>query len=329
MKSLLQTKQWAALRQAQGWQIHWVEEILILEKKLPLGKSFLYSPENEWENIDTKYEIIYENTKKLAENSKAIFLRLEILDKYDEKIVQKLKENGFIKSFEEVQPEWRQIIDITKTEDEILAQMKEKGRYNIRVAKKHNIVIENPPAGGEKIDEFYTIFCQTAKRDGFQIRPKQYFEKLFENLKNDNLVELLVAKYNGKTIAAEIVTYYDGVASYLYGASANEYRNLMAPYLLHWQAILNGKKRNCKTYDLLAIEPFRQPQSAIGFDGNNINFKAAESGKRTVAQHKYTGITRFKEQFGGRKVHLVGSWDYVYRPTWYKLFKMAEQLRRK
>jgi len=304
MKSLLQTKQWAALRQAQGWQAHWIDDILILEKSLPLGKSFLYSPEVSWENLDTKYKKIYEYTKKIAENHHTIFLRLEILDVNDDKITSKLKQKGFIKAFEEIQPEWRQIIDIARSEEEILAQMKPKGRYNIRVAQKHGIKIETGK-NEEIIAIFYKLFCQTAERDGFEKRPKQYFVNLMQKLAPDGLAEILIAKYNNIPVAAEIVTFYDGVASYLYGASNNDYRNLMAPYLLHFEAIKRAKEKGCQVYDLLAVAP-----------------EGAE-------RHKYAGITRFKEQFGGRKIHLVGSWDYVYKPGWYKIFKIAEKFRRK
>lgn len=318
MKSLLQTRQWAALRQAQGWEVHEVEDIFVLEKKLPMGKNFLYVPEIEWAKVENNVIAIRQLAEKQsnindrsprpdgARDDRVIFIRLEILDKIDEKITSKLTANGFIKAFEEVQPEWRQIIDITKPEEEILAMMKEKGRYNIRVAQKHGIKIENPPAGGTNIiDDFYKLFRETAKRDGFEIRPKQYFEKLMQKLETDGLAEILIAKYNDIPVAAEIVTYYGDVASYLYGASSSENRNTMAPYLLHFEAMKRAKEKGCKVYDLLAVNPENEEK------------------------HKFAGIGRFKRQFGGKTVNIVGSWDYVCKPTWYKIFKMAETFRRK
>lgn len=294
----MQSKEWASLRQGFGWQAHEVEGISILEKKLPLGKSFLYGPEIQVNS--TKLQDLLENTKKIAQNSKAIFLRLDFIDEFDENLAQKLKDFGFIKAFEETQPQWRQIIDITPSEEDILAQMKPKGRYNIKVAQKHNIQIKK----STNIPDFYKIFRQTAHRDGFEIRPQKYFADLLQILAPEGFVELLTAHYNEKAIAAEIVSYYDDTASYLYGASTNEYRNLMAPYLLHWQAIKNAKAKGCFYYDLLAIAP------------------------EGIENHKYSGLTRFKEQFGGRKVHLVGGWDLVYKPFWYRMFKFFEKMRR-
>lgn len=318
MKSLLQTSQWANFKEKQGWKIYNLDEIHILEKKLPLEKSFLYAPEIKWGD-STKVQKICENTKNIAEKSQTIFLRLEILDEIDDKIVANLKKLGFQKAFEEIQPEWRQVIDISKSEDEILAQMKPKGRYNIRVAQKHGIKIDQT----HEVSDFFKLYQETSKRDKFEGRDQKYFEDLVESLKENN--QVFIAKYQGKPIAGLIITFYDGVASYLYGASSGEHREVMAPYLAHWQAILEAKKRGCQTYDLLAIEPFKEsnPQSDYRLQQNS-----EDGGRKAESCHKYSGITRFKEQFGGKKVHLIGSWDLVYKPVWYKLFKFAEQIRR-
>lgn len=299
MKSLLQTKEWAALRESQGWQVHAVDDISVLEKSLPFGKSFLYVPEitmGEIENIQT----FIINIQKNINTKNTLFIRLDILDEKDAEITQKLTENGFIKSFEEIQPETRQIVEITGTDEEIMGSMKEKGRYNTRIAQKRGVAIEK----SENIDEFYKIFQDTAKRDGFEIRPKEYFKKMLEILAPQGFAELLLARYNGKTIAAEIVTYYGETASYLYGASSSEDRNVMAPYLLHFESMRRARDKGCKYYDLLAVAP----------EGEE--------------KHKYAGISRFKRQFGGRTVQLVGSWDYILKPVWYKLFKLAEKTRR-
>lgn len=297
MKSLLQTKEWADFRISQGWQAHNIDGIFVLERELPMGKSFLYAPEVEWGAI--KLNKFLSNLQKNIKKNNQIFLRLEILDKNSDEIVQRLKQSGFVKAFEELQPEYRQVLDISKSEEEILQQMRSKGRYNIKIAQKHNVEIKN----SKNVDGFYKIFAETAQRDGFSIRPKKYFEKMLEIL--GNYCELLYAEFQGKIIAAEIVAYYEETASYLYGASGNEYRNVMAPYLLHWEAIKKAKEKGCKFYDFLAVAPEGQEN------------------------HKYAGISRFKRQFGGQTVQIVGGYDLVFKPTWYKLFKIAEKLRRR
>lgn len=298
-KSLLQTKEWAALREAQGWQVHNIDDVFILGKPLFFGKSFLYAPEVSW--ADLNLENFLKKIEEIALKNNPIFFRLEILDQNDEKIIQKLKENKFIKAFEEIQPEFRQIVPLEKSEEEILAGMKQKGRYNIKIALKNNIIIKK----SQNILEFYQLFLETAKRDGFSIRPRDYFQNLLDVLSGADYGELLVAYHEEKPVAAEIVTYFDGVASYLYGASSNEYRNLMAPYLLHWEAMKRAKEKGCKIYDLLAVAP------------------------PDFEDHKYAGITRFKQQFGGETICLIGSYDFVFQPFWYKIFKLIEKIRRR
>ena len=302
MDSILQTQEWADLKVSQGWQSHNLNNIFILEKKLPFLGNFLYSPEVDFQKIVNFNEFI----EKIPKNSRTLFFRLEILDEFDEKIVEKLKNFGFIKAFEELQPEWRQVIDISKSEEEILAQMKPKGRYNIKIAQKNNVDVET----SNNVTAFYELFLATAKREKFSIRPKKYFQDLLEKLTAKGYAELLLAEYNNIAVAAAIFTFYESTASYLYGASSNEDRNVMAPYLIHWDAIKKAKAKGCRYYDLLAVMPLTDNQQL------------------TTNNHKYAGITRFKEQFGGRKIHLIGSYDLVYKPFWYKLFKMAEKRRR-
>lgn len=119
---------------------------------------------------------------------------------------------------------------------------------------------------------------------------------------------MFVATYDNQPVAAAIITLYDNFASYLYGASGNVYRDKMGPYALHWAAMQWASTQpgqEAKAYDLLAIRP----------PGDK--------------PHPYDGITRFKEQFGGERVDLLGSWDLPFSTGWYTLFSAAEKMRRK
>jgi len=317
MKSLLQTEEWAELKSAQGWKAHNFDNIYILEKPLPLGFSFLYAPEVEWTSI-RNFQNFLENIKKIAEESQSLFFRLEILDEKRDEIVKKLDENKFIKSFEELQPEWRQIIDISKSEEEILNQMKPKGRYNIKVAQKHGVEVTICPIDrlNDGIEIFYDLYQQTAQYQKLSHRDKAYFLEMLKTLYPKDEAAILIARYQNMPLSAVIITFYngeadisqkryDGVASYLYGGTSRLHKNVMAPYLTHWEAIKLAKKKGCRYYDLLAVAPERSEN------------------------HKYSNLTFFKEQFGGRKINITGSYDLVYKPVWYKIFKMAEKLRRR
>jgi len=349
-QSLLQTEEWAGLKETQGWQSFNIEGVYVLKKQLPLGLSFLYAPEVTWEQAQ-RSQVIASMAKQSELSLRAdvkqsirsprpdgarddgvsfpkkgiLFFRLEILDKNRPEIIEKLKSVGFIKAFEELQPEWRQIIDISKTEEEILNQMKPKGRYNIKVAQKHGVGISKIENRKSKIDIFYNLYRETTKYQKISIRDKKYFFDMMEALSPKNEIEIIIAGYQGRPLSAILVTFYDGVASYLYGGTSREHKNVMAPYVAHWEAILEAKRRGCTKYDLLAVAP-----SVIASDSEAIFRSPRPDGARDDnISHKYDNLTRFKTQFGGKTVNLVGSYDYVYKPIWYKIFKAAEKFRRK
>ncbi len=303
----MQTQEWADLKVSQGWENYAVRGVFILEKKLPLGQSFLYAPEVEWSKLEN-IENFLENIKKNGKKSGTLFFRLEIIDENNEEIVKKLQANQFLKAFEELQPEWRQIVDISKTEEEILEQMKPKGRYNIRVAQKHSVQVTTCPIDrlNDGVEIFYDLYQQTAQYQKISLRDKEYFLEMMKVLYPKGEAAIFIARFQNVPLAALIITFYDGRASYLYGGTSRLHKEVMAPYLAHWEAIREAKRRGCSQYDLLAVAPADAPE-----------------------KHKYANLTFFKEQFGGRKENVVGSWDLVYRPFWYKLFKSIESFRRR
>ncbi len=306
--SFLQSDIWGAFRESLGWHAHKIDGVLLLERKLPFNQCFLYSPE-----VVARPDMLVELLPKLyriAKERQAIFYRLELLiDKSDplaEQWQSALAYTKFRKAFESVQPEDRQIVSLTPSEETILAQMKPKGRYNIRLAEKAGVLVRESTEAtrSNDIKIFYQLMQETAKRDKFAIRPLSYFEQLTEILYQHNCGRLFIATYQNQPTAGALITLYEGVASYLYGASSQEFKQVMAPYALHWSVIEWAKTHQAHTYDLLAIRP----------PGDK--------------KHRYDGITRFKQQFGGDSVHLLGSWDLVLKPIWYTLFKFGEELRR-
>lgn len=306
MQSLLQTELWANFKGKQGWTTHQLavnqHPIFVLERDLFLGKSLLYAPEVSFEQVQpVQFKELVTQAHQLSH--KAICFRLELLEPLGGET--SLQQAGFQKSFEEIQPAHRQWVDITSDEETILSQMKEKGRYNVRLAQRHEVKTRIS-TDTKDIEVFYHLFKTTADRNGFSIRSRVYFDQLTEMLFTHNLGELVIAEYNNKPLCALIITYYGGVASYLYGASSNEDRQIMAPYAAHWAAIHSAKLRGCHTYDLLQVAPEDAP-----------------------ATHHYNHLTQFKQRFGGKRVDLLGSWDYILQPLWYSAFKMAQQIRRR
>lgn len=308
-QSILQTPFWAEFKAKSGWKQFEIAQASVLVKKVYKNLAMAYVPEvsdKDWKKWLPEF---HEGMKELAKREKLIFAKLEVWeDSENKELIQLLKKNGLKKSFEFVQPEHRRVIDISGTTEEILAQMKQKGRYNIKVAKKHGVEVEvRADLANLKEDTklAYDLIAGTGDRKNFGVRQKPYFDDLIETLYKNNAGAVFIARYEGQPVVALIISFWDGVASYLYGGSSTEHKETMAPYLTHLEVIEEAKRRGCQVYDMLGAAPPDQPN------------------------HPYAGFARFKEQFGGSYVHLVGSFDLIFKPFWYKMFCLAEKYRRR
>ena len=155
---------------------------------------------------------------------------------------------------------------------------------------------------------FYDLLKETARRDGIAIHGREYYQTLFEDNWYDGKtpdIRLYLAEHGGDVLAGIVTLFRGREAVYLYGASSEKKRNLMAPYALQLKAMEDAKASGCEEYDLFGIPPDDDPS------------------------HPMAGLYRFKTGFGGRIVHRPGSWDYPSRPLVYRLFSAAEILRKK
>lgn len=300
IKSVLQTEAWSRFKEQSGWHAHNTGGLYGLERVLGFGRSMLYFPELPFgdEALAVIKAVRHEKVP-----AKRIFTRFEFLEPWSAEGAKQLIEAGLIKAFEDVQPNYRQWITLEKTEEELLKDMKPKGRYNIRVAQKHGLKV-SWGLEAEKVDALARLYQETAKRTGFAGRNAAYFQRLTDVIRANSLGEIVTVTHGEEVLAAALVTFYGGVASYLYGGSGGD-RTLMAPYLMHWVAIQRAKKAGCLVYDLLAIAP----------DGR--------------VNHPHAGLTRFKTQFGGQSVRMLGSWDLVHNRFWYTMYRYAQKRRRR
>lgn len=250
--------------------------------------------------------------RKISAENNAIFYRLELDIPTNSPLFQAscsmLQETDFRKAFEEMQPEHSLILDLTQSEEEILAQMKQKGRYNIKIAERSGIAIRSSSHSGPELDNFYCLYQAMAKRQRITYRDKKYFEALLDLLGKSGYARIYnaAALIEGKEkVLAGAILLLDGKrAIYLFGGSSSEHRNVMAPYRLQWQMILDAKKADCTEYDFFGIAPDDDPN------------------------HPWAGVTRFKKQFGGQEIQILGSYDLVFKPLEYQAFKIAERIRR-
>jgi len=178
-------------------------------------------------------------------------------------------------------------IDLRPSEEEILAQMKPKGRYNIGVARRHGVsIIEDTSAQG--LADFQNLYEETAARQGMEAKPPDYFETLVASLSSAHKGSLFFAEYQGMRIATALVVYFGPRATYFFGGSRDIHRHVMAPYLLHFEVMRKARALGHEWYDLWGIAPANKPD------------------------HPWRDFSVFKAKFGGVEVHLVPTLDYVY-----------------
>lgn len=271
---------------------------LILVYSLRLKKNYIYIPGGIlYNDMDEDiYDFFIEHLSKLAKENNVIFSRIDSIVPFSEdysKIIKKKKSHEIQK--DPAIPQFTNIIDLDKNENNILKEMKPKGRYNIKLAIKKGVIVNE--VNKKNLKNFYEILENTSQRDGFFVNELNYYS-LFLDIIDDS--KIIAAEYDNKVLAAGIFTYKKRQALYYYGASSSEYRNLMAPYLVQWKAIQIAKNKGCRYFDFMGIE---SPEKKGG---------------------RLAGVTDFKLKFGGRIVKFNPSFNIIHNQIFYKLYKTTK-----
>lgn len=289
-----------------------IGSLSVLIRKIPIYGNLMYSSRGPVCDIHSEEVLkqLTEGTKLLAKKYKAMVLKIEPDIKKDDQefrdIVQKLgyqiKDDA--KNFsEEIQPRFVFRLDIKgKTEDEVFAGFHSKTRYNVRLATKKGVTVKE--GSKEDLKDFHRIMVETGERDGFIIRPLEYFEKMYDELA-PNHMKVLMAYFEGKPISGVIPIMYGNKTWYLYGASSNAYRNVMPNYLLQWEMIKMAIARKDDVFDLRGVS---------GVVDEN---------------HPQYGLYRFKKGFGAEFTEFIGEIFIPYKPFKYKMYKLSEKIFRK
>ena len=223
---------------------------------------------------------------------KAIFLRIEPLDG-----ALKMPKSFLPHRF--YNPSTTALLDLTKSEEELLAAMHQKTRYNIRVAEKHGVTVREGTL--EDLEAFIKLSHETSSRDQFLHQSDEYLRKTYKILSERGMARLRLAEHGGKILAANMEITYGDTITYLHGASSSESRNLMAPFILHWNAIQSAKAEGFKTYDFWGCNP--------------------ASDKAFDFRPRWEGITRFKLGWGSERVSFIGTFDLPRKIWLYSFLK--------
>ena len=294
--AFLQSNEWAIFQEAVGVQVTSALGMKMFFVALPFGLRYGYAPRVELS--DTTLDGLI----RAAQKEHAVFLRVEpITPLAVPRRFRKVRDN---------QPRVTRVVDLSVSEEALLAEMKQKTRYNIRLAAKHEVVVSEA-TGQWGVRRFLKLLAKTQERQEFSAHAPEYYETLLNVLKPASEIpskerceaRLFVARFLGKVRAANIVLTFGDTVTYLHGASSEKDREVMAPYLLQWHTMRWAKKYGFHRYDFWGVAP------------------------EGVKNHPLAGVTRFKEGFGGETVHYPGTFELSLRPFWYALIRLHRKFR--
>ncbi len=302
----------------------------MLLKKQVISRGFaarlciLYLPKGpvmDWSNGALRKQVL-DDLQAFSMKQGAIFLKLDpdvVLgtgvpgvanaqeDAHGQSILSDLKRRGWLFSSDQIQFRNTILVDVRQPEVELRARMKQKTRYNVRIAERKGVVVRVGTQADLSL--LYKMYAETSARDGFVIRDEGYYRTVWgtfmkpraasQDQRTDDfqpLAEPLIAEVQGEPVAAMLVFYFARRAYYLYGMSRDAHREKMPNYLLQWEAMKRAKMRGCSAYDLW---------------GAPDEFNTADS---------MWGVFQFKEGLGGQVVRTLGAWDFPASPVWYKTY---------
>ncbi len=300
---IVQSPVWEKFKQSFGTQTVRIGEVFYTKHAIPFtGKFYAYCPKV------APFKIDFSALKSSLQQENCIAINFDVpnvlIDSPQAKEAQQIFTNaGCTFAAKLTFTQYNLILDLQPSEEELLANMHSKHRYNIKLAQKKGVEVTEATSP-EDFETFYNLSLQTAERQGFYIHPKSYYQKIWEILGAEKVAKILIASYKGEPLAAWMFFIYDGVIYYPYGGSSEKYQNLHASNFLGWEGILLGKANSCREFDMWGAN--------------------ADLEDRT---DPYFGFTNFKVKFGARHVQYIPSYDLVLNPALYKAFNIANKLR--
>ncbi len=287
--------------------------VLIIISRRNLGRGFFYwyAPRGPLLQSGLSKEKSAEAIKFLLRaikrlNQKALFLKVEPASADEDfwrSVFPSRSLSGIfrVRRASDIQPRETLVLDLKKTDDELLSAMHQKTRYNIRLAQKKGVkIIEGRP---DDFEEFWRLMAITGGRDGFRLHDKEHYQ-LLASLEKENIpgkpefIRIFFAEHEGKKIATAMLSFWGGRATYLHGGSDNDFREVMAPYLLQWEMIVRAKQEGASLYDFYGI-----------------------------SDKKWPGVTRFKRGFGGEERVYPGVFDIVFRVSMYRCYRLIKLVK--
>lgn len=298
----LQSYEWGEFRKITGLKVAREDGIQVTIHKIPfLPWTVGYAPKASMPDKD-QINVLNE----IARENKCIFIKcepkVEITDSNKEMIKPLMSDLGFVEG-RSLFTKHNFVLDVSPSEEELLASFKQKTRYNIRVAEKKGVTvsIDNSEVAFER---YLSLTEETTKRQGFYAHGREYHKNMWKILHSAGIADLLVARFHDEIITTWVLFKFKDTLYYPYGASTREHREVMANNLVMWEAIKLAKNWGLKYLDMWG---------ALGPDAD--------------IKDPWYGFHTFKSGYGARSVEYIGTWDYVSLPTLYRIYRIIDGLR--
>ncbi len=317
---LLQSWQWGAFKSRHGWEpSHWLfrdeagapqAAALILQRQLPYTPlKVLYVPKGPTLDYAAHplLDAVLGHLELLARRRRALFIKIDPDVPADSTLAERLEERGWRPSAEQIQFRNTMLIDLRPDKETLLMNMKSKWRYNVRLAGRRGVQVRQ--GGSDDLPLLYDMYRETSLRDGFVIRPPDYYQDAWGSFIRAGLAQPFIAEFEGEPLAMVMIFCFGERAWYLYGASRDLHRNKMPNHRLQWEAMRWAKSQGCLVYDL-----WGGPDEPDESD-------------------PMWGVYRFKQGFGAELVRHVGAYDYPVSRLGHQLYTrlmpwVLAQLRR-
>lgn len=314
---ILQTHAWGKLKSHFGWEPHWLVigdlGAQVLFQKLPLGYQVAYIPRGPVSSSGSiinhpDWSAFLQELDDFCVAKKAVFLKMEPDQWEEDQDRSKSPFPGFRLSSHSIQPPRTIVIDLEGAEDQILSRMKSKTRYNIRLAEKKGVLVQEITS----VDPFYDLLQNTSGRAAFGIHTREYYREAFQIFHPRGECAIFMAEFQGMPLASIMVFRHGERSWYFYGASSDQHRELMPTYLIQWEAMRWAKDHGCVSYDLWGVP--------------DEEFDVLEEGFTTRSDGLW-GVYRFKRGFGGQLLRSSGPWDRSYNPVLYNLYQLRARFQ--
>ena len=306
---VIQSWEWGEFRKKMGTDIARLGEYS--GNKLTSAYQLTFHPVPFFKNVTIGYfpkgpmptKTMLNALVDLGAQKKAAFIKIEPLQQASGQTRDKLLSLGLVESKKSLFTKYNFLVDLTQSEENLLSKMHQKTRYNIKLAQKKGVKVDDSTADSD-FKTYLKLYFETTKRQKYFGHSPAYHQKVWETLKPAKMARVLIAQYQKKPLVAWMLLNFGDTLYYPYGGSSLEHKEVMASNLVAWEAIRMGKKLNFKTFDMWG---------ALPPDADKTN--------------PWYGFHRFKDGYGGKHVEYIGTYDLVLRPRLYTALNLADKVR--